>query len=345
MFELVVTLCLMAEPDICRTQLVPGLDTDSRAECEAHLRNEEIPAAVTIAAGLTAGEKHCREMAAGLELTEIAGNVFVHLGRIEEPGPGNSGDVSNIGVIVGQDSIAVIDSGGSRAVGEALYRAIRQRSPLPISHVILTHVHPDHIFGASVFAEAGAMVVGHPGLRRALLDREENYLTGFEDLVGKPAFLGTRPVRPDAAAEEIDLGGRVLALTVWPTAHTTTDLTVLDRATGTLFAGDLVFHRHTPALDGSLLGWLGVLDRLAELNPARIVPGHGGPVLSVSEALVPMRRYLEVLETDTRDALEKGERLSEATGHVGRSEAGAWDLFDVYNARNATVAYTELEWE
>lgn len=345
MFEFVVTLCLMAEPDVCRVQLVPGQETSGRAECEAVLQNENIPDGMAIADGLVLREKHCRKMTGALELTEIADNIFVHRGKIAEADPANRGDVANIGVIIGETSIAVIDTGGSRAVGEALYRAIRQRSSLPISHVILTHVHPDHVFGASVFAETGAKVVGHPGLRRALLDRERAYMTGFGDLIGKRAFLGTWPVRPDTAAQEIDLGGRVLALTSWPTAHTTTDLTVLDTATETLFAGDLIFHRHMPALDGSLLGWRRVLDQLQDLKPVRVVPGHGGPVLTMTEALTPMRRYLGVLEADTRQALEKGERIGEAINHVAESETGAWDLFDLFNRRNATVAYTELEWE
>lgn len=345
MFEIVVTLCLMAEPDICRPQLVPGLETDTRAACEAVLHGGEIRGIFTIGDGLDMREKHCRKMPGGLELTEIADNVFVHLGRIAEAGPVNRGDVSNIGVIIGETSIAVIDTGGSRAVGEALYRAIRQRSSLPISHVILTHVHPDHIFGASVFAETGAKVVGHPDLHRALLDREQSYLTGFEDLIGRGGFLGTWPARPETAPHEIDLGGRVLTLNVWPTAHTTTDLTVMDSATGTLFSGDLIFHQHMPALDGSLKGWLRVLELLPDLKASRVVPGHGGPVLTMEEALTPMRRYLGVLEADTRQALENGERLGEAVNHVAKSEADAWALFDLFNTRNATEAYTELEWE
>ncbi|WP_346911968.1 quinoprotein relay system zinc metallohydrolase 2 [uncultured Roseibium sp.] len=345
MFEIVVTLCLMTEPDICRQQLAPGFETSARADCEAVLTGDTIRNRMQMADGLVFRETHCRPMADGLQLTEIADNIFVHLGRIAEADPANLGDVSNIGVIIGETSIAVIDTGGSRAVGEALYRAIRQRSSLPISHVILTHVHPDHIFGASVFAETGAKVDGHPDLHRALLDREQSYLTGFEDLIGRRGFLGTWPVRPETAPQEIDLGGRVLTLNIWPAAHTTTDLTVMDSATGTLFAGDLIFHRHMPALDGSLKGWLRVLELLPDLKPSRIVPGHGGPVLTMEEALMPMRRYLGVLEADTRQALENGERLGEAVNHVGKSETDAWELFDLFNTRNATEAYTELEWE
>ncbi|TYC53903.1 quinoprotein relay system zinc metallohydrolase 2 [Rhodobacterales bacterium] len=345
MFEIVALVCLVSAPETCREQLVPGLETLTLAECEQRLSKvarQDISAAVPRA---TVQQTECRPVGSGLDLREIAPGIHVHIGAIEDPDSSNRGDVANIGVIVGDTSIAVVDTGGSRAVGEDLYRAIRELSQLPISHVILTHIHPDHVLGASVFADTGAKVVAHPGFNRAFRDRQESYETGFGQLIGQSGFLGTRPVLASEAPGTIDLGGRILEMTSWPTSHSTTDLTVLDRRTATLFAGDLVFDRHVPALDGSLTGWLSVLDQLADLGALRIVPGHGGPILSVEAALAPMRQYLETLAQDARLALEKGERIGAAVNHIGGSEANNWDLFDSYNTRNATTAFTELEWE
>ena len=120
---------------------------------------------------------------------------------------------------------------------------------------------------------------------------------------------------------------------------------MLDEKTGTLFAGDLVFHRHTPSLDGSLPGWRAVLDRIDALEPARVVPGHGDASLPWPEGGAALRRYLEVLARDTRAAIDAGERLGDAVREIAASEAGRWELFDIFNPANATVAYTELEWE
>jgi glyoxylase-like metal-dependent hydrolase (beta-lactamase superfamily II) len=142
----------------------------------------------------------------------------------------------------------------------------------------------------------------------------------------------------------LDLGGRMLTLRAWRTAHSDSDLTVLDEATGTLFAGDLVFLRHVPVLDGSLRGWLMALDELARIPAARVVPGHG-PAAEWPGALADERRYLERLARDTRSLIAQGVPLAAAAQTAGATEKLQWELFEEYNARNATAAYSELEWE
>ncbi len=58
-----------------------------------------------------------------------------------------------------------------------------------------------------------------------------------------------------------------------------------------------------------------------------------------------MQRYLDVLAADTRAALDAGQRMGEAIETIAASEEAHWELFEAYNPRNATVAFTELEWE
>jgi hypothetical protein len=109
--------------------------------------------------------------------------------------------------------------------------------------------------------------------------------------------------------------------------------------------GDLVFDRHAPAVDGSALGWIALLDRLAARPAARIVPGHGAPALPWPAGADATRAYLAGVVAEARAALAAGESLGEASRHVGADLRGDWQLFDDFNARNATAVYRELEWE
>jgi quinoprotein relay system zinc metallohydrolase 2 len=343
MFEIVLSLCLLANPDTCETRLLPVGAQDC---AQALARAEEI--VPDWGDALIAGPFDCvARPESGLMFEQIAPGVFVHRGQVSDVTPDNLGDVANIGFILGEDSVAVIDAGGSRAVGEAVYLAVRQVTEKPISHLILTHMHPDHVMGAEVLIEAGAQVIGHRKLGQALVARAETYETSFGRLMGA-GFIGSRvPTVGEGIADraEIDLGGRMLDLVAWETAHSESDVTVFDRQTATLFTGDLVFDAHSPALDGSVLGWLRVLEAMGAPAPARIVPGHGGPVLEWPEGVAGLRRYLEVLRDETRAAVSQGLRLGEAIETVGQGEAARWALFDLFHPRNVTAAFTELEWE
>lgn len=347
MFEAILSLCL-ATGDVCRPVLLPGYEAADKAGCEKRLQDSR-PDLSGQFAGLTAkGLPECQPLGKALEFTRAAPGVFVHMGQVAEPDPDNAGDVSNLGFVIGDSSVAVIDGGSARWMGEGVWRAIRARTDLPVSHAIVTHMHPDHALGISIFAEAGAQIVGHAALDRALVDRRENYFESLSTLIGPAQFIGTEIVATDLPVSDvmqIDLGGRTLSVRAWPRSHTGSDLTVLDAQSGILFTGDLVFDDHTPALDGSLTGWQAVLPELFDLPARKIVPGHGGPVLDWPQGGAALMRYLEVLAADTRAAIDQGQRLGVAIETIAASEAPNWRLFDAYNPRNATVAFTELEWE
>ncbi|MGI9229525.1 MAG: quinoprotein relay system zinc metallohydrolase 2 [Gammaproteobacteria bacterium] len=285
-------------------------------------------------------------VSAEFALQEVADGIYVHQGRHLSISAPHNDDIANIGFIVGGDCIAVVDTGGSVAAGRRLYQAMREVSSLPVCYVINTHIHFDHVLGNVAFVERQVKYVGHENLAGAIEDNREFFLQNFADNLGAEgadAVIGPDIIVQDSL--QLDLGQRVLSLQARSVAHSHTDLTVYDHNTRTLWAGDLLFKQRIPALDGSLKGWLQLLDALQREDIARVVPGHGPAVLTWPEAMDDQRRYLDVLLQQTRDAIAAGGFMEDIVEQVGTQEKLNWLLYEENHKRNVTRAFTELEWE
>jgi quinoprotein relay system zinc metallohydrolase 2 len=282
-----------------------------------------------------------------LAVKEIASGIFVHEGRIALMSSDNDGDIANVGFIIGKHAVAVIDTGGSVREGRQLLAAIRARTGVPIRYIINTHGHPDHVFGNAAFVADNTEFVGHQRLPQALAVRGPFYLDAFRASMGNELLKDVRIVPPTRLVDgsvALDLGGRTIIVQAWPVAHSDNDVTVSDPTSGTLFAGDLVFLRHIPVLDGNIKNWLRILDDLAALPAKRVVPGHG-PVSEWPDALAAERRYLGTLASDIRRDVIDGKPIRTAAEQAATTERQQWQLFDDYNTRNATAAYSQFEWE
>ncbi|MBX2885466.1 MAG: quinoprotein relay system zinc metallohydrolase 2 [Granulosicoccus sp.] len=280
---------------------------------------------------------------AGFSLISPAPGVYLHTGRHEDSGPENEGDIANVGFIVGENSVLVIDPGGSPRLGRMLLNAIRETTELPISHTVLTHIHPDHILGSQVFAHTGELVA-HKRYPAALAQRGQFYLDRFAYLFEEEEKQLPAPTVLVDGTLEVDLGNRPVIIRAHPTAHTDHDLSIHDVTTQTLWASDLVFAERIPSLDGSISGWHQETKLLLTEDIKLIIPGHGAPA-PAGVILLPQLRYLTRLLTEVREKVADNTRLADAVEMVAKDEKSHWLLFDLYHAGNITKAYTELEWE
>ena len=325
---------------------VHRVGTDSVTPDEARFSRRDALLGALSACCLPTLARAASDNGAPLAMNEVSSGIFFRRGVDEDATAANQGAIANIGFVVGREAVAVFDPGGSLADGEHLRTAVRRATRLPVRYVVLSHGHPDHIFGAAAFQADHPEFVGHQKLPGSLAARGEYYRKRLAAIVGNErAGSIVMPTVLVRDRTELDLGGRKLVITAHPVAHTDNDLTALDSQTGTLLASDLLFVRRVPSLDGSLRGWLNVLATLEAQPARRAVPGHGPTGVDWPGASADLERYLNVLLNETRDAIRKGLPIEEAVNVVGLSERGKWALFDDYHGRNVTQAFKELEWE
>lgn len=292
--------------------------------------------------GVSPDATACKPAAA---VAEVAAGIYVRQGQSAVVFAGKN--IANVGFIVGDRCVAVIDTGGSAAEGRALDCAIQRITKRPVCYVFNTHVHPDHMLGNVAFFRPGVEFVGHSKLPRAMALRGDVYLARASAYEGRSLEADNIvfPERTVTDAVQFDIGGRVLTARAHSSAHTDHDLTVIDELTDTTFTGDLVFLEHLPVIDGSINGWIGELERLTELSVTRVVPGHGPSSATWPAAAGPALDYLTQLRSDVRTWIAKGGDLAAAQDSITLRETANWLLVDEYHQRNIGAAYAELEWE
>jgi quinoprotein relay system zinc metallohydrolase 2 len=283
-------------------------------------------------------------------VSEVSPGIFYHQGIHEDATEENFGAIANVGFIIGERCVAVIDSGGSYLEGTYLRRAIKKHTDLPICYVINSHVHPDHLLGNAAFKADSPKFIGHEMLPAAIAARQDYFAKTFKEILGK-AYTGTEFISPALTVSidqpiTIDLGNRALTLTAYSTSHTDNDLTVLDNTTKTLWTGDLLFMSRIPVLDGSINGWLTTMQQLQSMDLDFVIPGHGkAGSKEWRQGLSAQIKYFMVLRNEIREIINNLGTIEEATKKVGLEEANNWELFELYHRRNITASFVELEWE
>ena len=285
-------------------------------------------------------------------IESLGNGIYVHHGQHLDIDTGYQGDICNISFVVGSKSVAVIDTGGSFKTGNKLRDAIKKVTDKPILYVINTHVHPDHIFGNAAFLprspnEVKPQFVGHEKLAITMQLRKEAYDKLNLKYMGDDA-KGSEIVLPTIMVKQpmdLDLGDRKLTVTPYPTAHTNTDVSVIDSKTSTLFTGDLLFIERTPVLEGDIKGFIAAIDTLKTYPVKQVVPGHGPFTKDWVQALNNEQRYLNALLTDIRANIKAGKSMGEAMDTAAAGEREKWILFDIANRRNVNTLYPALEFE
>ena len=222
--------------------------------------------------------------------------------------------VPNIGVIGGAEAVLVVDTGMGPANAEKVLEFATEYARGRRLYLTTTHFHPEHAFGAQVFAGHATYLV-NTVQAADLANRGPGYLEMFRGL-GEPVarqLHGVDIAVPDVVYDtyDLDLGGRTVQLRPTGRAHSTGDQVI--SVDDILFTGDLVetgqfaifpwFPPHDTDVSG--VRWISVMHRLVETGPRLVVPGHG--IVGGPQLLADVRDYLELLRDETWRRRDTGE--------------------------------------
>ena len=220
--------------------------------------------------------------------------------------------VPNVGMVQGTEAVLVVDTGISKGDGQRVLDKAREIAGKRKLYLTTTHFHPEHSFGASVFAGHATYI-----LNRRQADELKSKGTEYIGLFSTfgPALAerlaGTTLAKADQIyADEmtLDLGGRKVILRETP-AHTRGDQLVYVPDVDLIFTGDLAEPRFFPIMpdaDSNAEAWIEVLRGFEALRPAIVVPGHGavgdvGIILSARLHIEFMRERVRALVAEGHD--------------------------------------------
>lgn len=283
-----------------------------------------------------------------LKPVQVSQNVYAVIGDLGGQTYENEGLNANLGFVVTTAGVLVINSGPSARVAKALHDAIRNVTSKPVMQVINVNSQSHYWLGNSYFQALNIPVIAHTEAKRLMLEMGETQLASLKNTL-KDKAEGTKLAYPAELVKdksEIKLGGVIIELLSFGSAHTAGDIVVWLPQQKILFAGDVVFTERMLAVlpVGNSGGWVKAFDSAMALGPKLIVPGHG-KVTDVKQATRDTRDYLVDTRAEVKKVLDKGGSLLDAVEKADLSKFRYLSNFDLLSRRNLNQVYTEMERE
>jgi len=225
-------------------------------------------------------------------------------------------DFGDIGFVSTDEGIVAIDAGTTQETARAALQALRRVTSRPISHVILTHAHWDHVGGLDALLESNPQVIA-----QAAFADELRIVNGtgvpfkyFFGAAGSGRRYEIRPHHLVRERETLMVGGTRFVLYPARGGETADALLIHVPDRGALFVGDAFMpYLGAPFVaEGSADGLFEVLTLIRSLQPRVLVHGHP-PLTDIFtvDALPAIEAALRDLHQRIRAAVGEGRTLVE----------------------------------
>lgn len=278
------------------------------------------------------------------KVVKINERVYALLGPMGQPSRHNQGYMVNSTAIIGEKGVILVDSGGTDEVGKQIARAIARITPKPVTHIINTHHHGDHVLGNVAFK--GAEIVSSEQCKALVEKTGTEWVQIMENMVGRK-FPNTRPVpatltfKEESSSERSLQGVRIL-FWVPRGSHTPGDMMVYLPDDKVLIGGDILVNTTIPNMrDANIRNWIAALAKAQDFDAASIVPGHG-PLMTRSD-VAGLHKLLAGFYAGVEAGYKKGLTDSEIRGTLDLSGWKNLKEYEITMGGNINRAYLEVE--
>jgi len=281
---------------------------------------------------------------------KVSSNVWYVEGLSALGAPANQNFISNAAFVVTPAGVVVIDALGSPVLAERLLAEIGKVTRQPVTHVIVTHYHADHVYGLQTFKAAGAQILAQRAAKdyitsETAVKRLQDSRQTLAPWINDKTLLVPADQWIDGPIT-LTVGGVKIEIHAVGPAHTAEDLVVYLPQEKVLFAGDLVFRRRIPFVGQADSGhWIAALDALLGFDAAAVVPGHGPISTNARADIQTTRDYLVHLRSVMGPAARNMEPFEDAYLAADWSRFESLPLFGVANRMNAYNTYLLMERE
>lgn len=281
-----------------------------------------------------------------LKPVTVAPDVYAVIGDLAGQTYENEGMNNNLGFVVTDKGVLVINTGPSQRVAKALHAAIQKTTKQPIKWVVNLNSQNHYWLGNDYFKSLDATLIASKEGERVMREMGAQQLEANRILLKEKA-TGTKLTYPtDLVADkrEMKLGRTVVQLLHFGPAHTPGDMVVWLPEQKILFAGDIIYTERLLAVIpiGNSANWIEVFDKVTALNPKTIVPGHGRPT-TIEQAHRDTRDYLSFLRAEAKRVFETTGSMQEAVEKTDQSRFRSLVNFDLLARRNMNQVFQEVE--
>lgn len=278
------------------------------------------------------------------KIEKINDQVYALIAPLGFPDKENQGYMSNSTVIIGDKGVILVDTGFTDEIGKHIKKTIATFTDKPVTHVINTHHHGDHVLGNVVFKDAE--IISAEKCRELMNAPGYAWVETVENMTGKKfpntKIIPAKTVYPEKTSNTVTLQGIPMELIVPAGSHTPGDIMVYLPQYKLLVSGDILVKKMMPSfIDAHVKTLIGTIADISKMDIKTVIPGHG-QLMNINEVKA-MHKRIEVLYAGVEAGYKKGLTDSEIRKILDLSEWKNFTEFENLMGLNINRTFLEVE--